>query len=424
MSNNNNAKVTAEKARDASLRFMNESTQFRNNLLVSIADALLAKRDTILQANQKDLEEAKRVGCEPNLFDRLKLNESKLETLANGIKQLTSMQDPIGNVLQRTKVSEGLILERRSVPIGVLLVIFESRPDVLPQVASLALKSGNALLLKGGKEALHSNRELFSILSECLGDYKDLIALVETRQEIAELLTLKGYIDLIIPRGSGQLVEYIQENTKIPVLGHAEGICHVYVDEEADLEKAKKIVIDSKTNYPSACNSAETLLIHKNFPHATELLSALVSANVTLYGGPIAAPMFNLSPFKSFKTEYGTSELTVEIVDDLQSAIKHINHYGSGHTDSIVCENAETCDKFLNLVDSACVFKNASTRFADGFRFGLGCEVGISTGRIHSRGPVGIDGLLTTKWQLKSDDSHTVTEFSNGTRTYVHEKLQ
>jgi delta-1-pyrroline-5-carboxylate synthetase len=414
----------AKKARECSLRFMNESTEFRRRILLSIANALIERQEEILSANEKDLMEARHNNISAALQDRLKLSEAKLKTLATGIIQLANAEDPIGNVLHRCKIVEGLILQKITVPIGVLLVIFESRPDVLPQVVSLAIKSGNGLLLKGGKEATHSNRVLFSIISDCLGEkYSGLISLVESRKQISDLLSLHGDIDLIIPRGSGQLVSYIQENTKIPVMGHAEGICHVYVDKDADLEKAKKIVIDAKCNYPSACNAAETVLIHKDFAHVAELLDTMEDADIKLHAGPSALKRFRLPETKSFHIEYSSNECTVEFVENVDHAIQHINKYGSGHTDAIVSESKNACETFLANVDSACVFSNCSTRFADGYRFGLGCEVGISTGRIHARGPVGIDGLMTSKWKLRSELGHTVTEFSDGTYSYVHETL-
>lgn len=324
-------------------------------------------------------------------------------------------------------------MKQVTVPIGVLLVIFESRPDSLPQVASLAMASANGLLLKGGKEAKHSNKALMDIVKESLAtvDAEKAISLISTREEINDLLNMEKHIDLIIPRGSSELVKTIQDNChRIPVLGHAEGICHVYVDREADLKKALKIIRDSKCDYPAACNAMETLLIHEDLFNGshdsffTEVCNMLKMEGVKINAGPKLNQKLTFGPplVKTMRHEYGALECCIELVSSADKAVEHILTYGSGHTDVIISENNETVNYFLQQVDSACVFHNASSRFADGFRFGLGAEVGISTARIHARGPVGVEGLLTTKWILKGQD-HTAAEFTNGERNWLHEKL-
>jgi delta l-pyrroline-5-carboxylate synthetase len=413
------------------------SSERRAQLLIAIADALEGRSAEILAANQEDLRQAEANAIAPPLLKRLKLSEEKLETLAMGIRDIANMEEPIGRTLSALEVSPQLDLTQVSAPIGVLLVIFESRPDSLPQIAALSLRSGNGLILKGGKEAECSNRCLHTIITETVEEVTagkvsgDVISLVTTRAEIGQLLELDDLIDLVVPRGSNALVRHIQNNTKIPVLGHADGVCHIYVDADADVEKAVRICVDAKTNYPAACNAMETILLHRDLldnGHADLILRELRRTGVTVVGGPRAieeglisighrAVALNLKESTDpLHVEYGDLTCTCEVVDDLNAAIDHCNRHGSGHTEAIVTESPEHAERFLNGVDSACVFANASTRFADGFRFGLGAEVGISTSRIHARGPVGIEGLLTCKWQLRStrDIGHTVGEFSEG----------
>jgi gamma-glutamyl phosphate reductase len=314
------------------------------------------------------------------------------------------------------------------------MIIFESRPDSLPQISALALASGNGLLLKGGKEAANSNSALHEVIGDAIEEgsngaiSRDIIALVTTRGQVKDLLTLDDVIDLVIPRGGNSLVSYIKNNTRIPLLSHADGVCHVYVDSSADADKAEKIVVDSKTNYPSACNSMETLLLHRDTIEngvASKVLMALRAAHVKCMGGPEAMNM-GLSdvPAAAMKVEYGDLRCMVEVVDSMDDAIDWIHEYGSSHTEAIVCsEDSPNGEEFLRRVDSACVFKNTSTRFADGFRLGLGAEVGISTGRIHARGPVGVEGLLTTKWQLRSTDFHYAEEFAGDSPAKVFTHL-
>ena len=427
------------------------STEHRRHILRAIADALESRSSEILAANAEDLRAARRDALAPPLLKRLKLSEEKLTTLSRGIREISKMPEPIGRVNQRMEVSEGLVLDQVTTPIGTLLVIFESRPDSLPQIASLALKSGNGLVLKGGKEAERSNACLHRIIVETVAREtggavgQDVISLVTSRAEIAQLLELDELIDLVVPRGSNALVRYIQENTKIPVLGHADGVCHVYIDESADLEKATRITLDAKTNYPAACNAMETLLIHKSLVErgeANTLLRALSESNVKVLGGPRAVGLGLVSEDDSlesyllkssdeksedlFHVEYGDLICACEVVSSLDEAISHCNRHGSGHTESIVTEDLDLAERFLQEVDSACVFHNASTRFADGFRFGLGAEVGISTSRIHARGPVGVEGLLSMKWILRStlESGHTVGELSaEGGAEYTHRRI-
>lgn len=396
-----------------------------------LADLLVEKQDFILNANSVDLSEASKNGLAKPLLDRLALTPSKLKGLSIGLKQIADASHRnVGRVLRRTRLSEDLELTQITVPIGVLMVIFESRPDSLPQVAALAMASANGLLLKGGKEASNSNKALMELVTESLSTVgaEKAIALVSTREEISDLLSMENHIDLIIPRGSSELVRNIQDQSQhIPVLGHAEGICHVYVDKDADLDKALKIIRDSKCDYPAACNAMETILIHEDLMQGTffsEVCSLLKREGVKLYSGPKLNQTltFGPPPAKSMRQEYGSLECCIEIVRNSEEAIDHIHQYGSSHTDAIISENSETVDTFLRKVDSACVFHNASTRFADGFRFGLGAEVGISTARIHARGPVGVEGLLTTKWVLRGKD-HTAAEFNNGSRHWLHQSL-
>ncbi|XP_050348585.1 delta-1-pyrroline-5-carboxylate synthase isoform X2 [Nymphalis io] len=423
--------VIAEKARSGSRVLQKLSPAERASAIHSLADLLLEKKEKIFEANAKDIEEATKTGLEKPLLNRLSLSEGKLKTLSIGLKQIAdSSYENVGRLLRKTKLADNLVLRQVTVPIGVLLVIFESRPDSLPQVAALAMASANGLLLKGGKEAAHSNKALMDLVKESLQTFgaQEAISLVSTREEISDLLSMEKHIDLIIPRGSSELVRSIQKQSQhIPVLGHAEGICHVYLDKDADPVKALKVVRDAKCDYPAACNAMETLLLHEDHmsgPLFTEVCNMLKHEGVKIHAGPRLASQLTFGPpaARTMKHEYGSLECCVEIVKDMDEAIDHIHKFGSSHTDVIVTENETTAKQFLSTVDSACVFHNVSSRFADGFRFGLGAEVGISTARIHARGPVGVEGLLTTKWILEGTD-HTAAEFNEGKRTWLHEKL-
>ncbi len=443
----------AEDCRDAGRNLQALSSAGREAVLYAIADELDAKQKDILAANSLDLDLAQRGDSGkislPNL-KRLQLTKEKLDVLSDGIRSIAKQEEPIGALQSRMELSKGLVLDKISTPIGVLLVIFESRPDCLPQIAACSIRSGNGLLIKGGKEAEHSNNMLATLIGDVIERAtsrkvsRAAVSLVRNREEIKSLLSLDHYIDLCIPRGSGSMVKYIQENTRIPVMGHAEGICHVYVDCQIILENACRIVLDAKVDYPSACNAVETLLLHRDllnmtmtapvttspntspskgggFPArisvspAQVIISTLRAAGVQVHGSQRAVNIGLTSSLQDdFKTEYGSLGITVEVVDSIEEAIAHIHKYGSGHTETIITENKATAEDFLKGVDAACVMHNASTRFADGYRFGLGAEVGISTGRIHARGPVGVEGLLTSKWQLRSAASkgHTVGDFS------------
>ncbi|KAI7735077.1 hypothetical protein M8C21_004946 [Ambrosia artemisiifolia] len=386
-----NAREMTVAARESSRLLQAMPAEERSKILVAIADALEANEKVIIHENEADVADALDDGYGSSLVNRLRLKPGKashilnlifiVSSLANAIRVLAKMEEPIGQVLKRTELSDGFILEKMSSPLGVLLVIFESRPEALVQIASLAIRTGNGLLLKGGKEAKRSNAILHKIITSCIPETvgKGLIGLVTSREEIPELLKLDDVIDLVIPRGSNELVYQIKSSTKIPVLGHADGICHVYVDKSADMEKAKNIVLDAKTDYPAACNAMETLLVHQDLMESggvNELLIELQTKGVSINGGPRACSLLNLPA-------------------------------APAHTDCIVTEDPEVADIFLHQVDSAAVFHNASTRFSDGFRFGLGAEVGISTSRIHARGPVGVEGLLTTRW-IARGNGHVV----------------
>ncbi|XP_062257160.1 delta-1-pyrroline-5-carboxylate synthase-like [Platichthys flesus] len=422
-----------EMARHAGRSLASLLPEQRGEIIYYLSELLTEKKDEILSANRKDMELANESGrFSQALIDRLSLSTVKLNSLAIGLRQLAvSSKDSVGRVLRRTRVGNNLELEQITVPIGVLLVIFESRPDCLPQVAALAIASGNALLLKGGKEASNTNKILHQLTQEALSIHgvTDAIQLVSTREEVEDLCRLDKLIDLIIPRGSSQLVREIQRAAKgIPVLGHSEGVCHVYIDNDASVDKAIQVVRDSKCDYPAACNAMETLLIHRDLlrtPIFDQMIDMLRAEHVKIHAGPQFASYLTFSPseVKSLRTEYGELECCIEVVDSMQDAVDHIHKYGSSHTDVIVTENEDTAQQFLQQVDSACVFWNASSRFADGYRFGLGAEVGISTARIHARGPVGLEGLLTTKWILRGE-GHTVADFSEqGSMKYLHENI-
>ncbi|XP_065071424.1 delta-1-pyrroline-5-carboxylate synthase-like isoform X4 [Rhopilema esculentum] len=427
----------AAKAREGSRALQSLSPNQRAEIIYRLSELLLERQDDILSANQRDLDAARIAGnLPPPLMSRLALTNNKLKTLSDGLRKIADDSfSNVGRVLKATRLASGLELNQITVPIGVLMVIFESRPDALPQVAALAIASANGLLLKGGKEAYHSNHYLFSLVQEALSLHgaqgcPHASALISTRDEVSDLLQLENCIDLVIPRGSNELVRKIQAESKhIPVLGHSEGICHVYVDKDADMEMALQIVIDSKCDYPAACNAMETILVHRELLRTSafdQVLDELRNNNVIVHAGPRLAKAlpFGPVPAKSLKVEYSSLECAMEIVDDVEDAIRHINEHGSAHTDAIVTDCDRIAKRFIQGVDSACVFHNASTRFADGYRFGLGAEVGISTSRIHARGPVGVEGLLTTKWLLRGD-GHLVSQFGeDGKCKFVHEQLE
>lgn len=424
--------------RRAQRRLGSADGERRSAVLRRLAALLDSEREVLLAANARDLAQAEQDGLDGPLLKRLALGPTKLETLKEGVLQLADSPDPIGRVLRRTELDDGLQLTQVHSPLGSLLIIFESRPDAVIQIGSLALRSGNGVLLKGGSEAKESNHALVSCLRRALreeGLDADAVVGIEGRDAVAELLAQDHLIDLVIPRGSGELVRTIQQSTRIPVLGHAEGVCHLYLDAAADPSMAAKLAVDGKCDYPAACNATETLLVHRDFlPHLPTVIAALVDAGVHLKTDAAAVPhldlsgdglpqdAFGLADAADWRTEYGDLTLSIKVVDDLDDAVDHIHTYGSGHTDAVVTDDESAAETFLKRVDSASVFWNASTRFADGYRYGLGAEVGISTGRIHARGPVGVDGLLTTRWLLRGQ-GQGAGEYGGSGRTFTHRSL-
>lgn len=422
-------KEVAYLAKKASIKLAATSTELKNKALMEIARLLELRKEEIFKANREDLKRSEEENLAAPLIKRLKFDENKLSEVISGIKSLINLPDPVGKTLASTELDEGLELYKVSCPIGVIGVIFESRPDALVQISTLCLKSGNSVLLKGGKEAINTNRILTDIIktaTENTGIPSGWIQLLETRDDVNEMLKMDEYIDLIIPRGSNEFVRYIMENSNIAVLGHADGICHCYVDSGADLNMAVKIVVDSKTQYVAVCNATETLLVHKDV--AKEFLPKLKEEmdkkNVEMVGCERTKEIIDVIPAseEDWKTEYLDYKLSIKIVDSVEEAIDHINTYGSGHTDSIISNNKENVELFMNLVDSGNVFWNCSTRFSDGFRYGFGAEVGISTNKIHARGPVGLDGLVIYKYKLVGN-GHIVADYANKTRSFTHKKI-
>ena len=424
-----NTKTTAtrQQAIDARCesRALNQlSSEARAGLLFAIADALISSSADIIEANQADMLDAENAVSNgtlaPELLMRLKIDGTRIKSLADGIRSIAQMPEPIGEVLVNRDLGEGLHLQQVTAPLGVILVIFEARPDALPQIAALALRSGNGLILKGGREARRSNATIHRIIGDAINPVvpRAVIGLVETRAQISDLLALDDVIDLVIPRGSNALVQMIQTNTKIPVMGHADGVCHIYVDESATFEQSIKIILDSKLDYPAACNAVETLLIHRSWfdQHGLDALKAGCQ-DVEFRSAGLNPELSGLPKAPKLRHEYGDHQLTVRVVDDMSQAIDHIHTYGSGHTEVIITEDGMCAERFLKQVDSASVFHNASTRFADGYRYGLGAEVGISTSRLHARGPVGVEGLLTTRWLMRGG-GHTVGAVKRGEWTF------
>ena len=427
----------AQSAKLASYKLASLSEEIKNNALLSIAEHIKNNVDIILQENKKDLAAADILlqdgSLSKPLYDRLKLDEEKINIIIKGIEDVVKLEDPVNKTLWGMELDKDLELYRVSCPIGVIGVIFESRPDVVPQIASLSIKSANSVILKGGIEALNSNLIFVKLINEALLTIPEFpenaINLIKTREDVKELLKMDKYIDLLIPRGSNSLVKYIQENTKIPVLGHTEGICHIYVDAEADCDKAIKVSIDSKIQYPAACNAVETLLVHKDIAEKLlhELISEFKKNEVLVKGDELTRKIISdikIATKEDWKTEYSDKIISIKVVDNINDAINHINLYGSGHTDCIITENTENRDFFMNLVDSAGVYCNVSTRFADGFRYGLGAEVGISTNKTHARGPVGLEGLTIYKYKLYGN-GQIVAEYSGKTpKNYTHKSLK
>jgi glutamate-5-semialdehyde dehydrogenase len=421
------AKQTREAARQLAIL----STDEKNKAIEAIARALEDGALEILTANQADCEAYKKSeDYKQALFDRLKLSETKLQATIAGVRDVAKLEDPVGKLQIHRELDEGLILKRITCPLGVLGIIFEARPEALIQITSLAIKSGNGVILKGGTEATRSCQALVKIIHQGLANSKvnpASVQLLTTREEIKALLELDEYVDLIIPRGSNSFVRYVQENTRIPVLGHADGICHLYVDRDADLNKAITITVDAKTGYPAACNAIETLLVHRDI--ASEFLpkiaKALQEKEVELRGDKTTLESIDavLATEDDWRTEYSDLILSIKVVDSLDRAIEHINTYGSRHTEAIVTENNTTAETFMNQVDAAGVFHNCSTRFSDGFRYGFGAEVGISTQKMPPRGPVGLEGLVTYKYQIVGN-SHIVASYTGtNAKTFTHKNL-
>lgn len=407
-----------EETRNASFAMASLATERKNEALERFARLIEEHREFLLQQNELNCQEEKD-GLEDSLYQRLVLGEEKLDALVQGMCDLAILEDPVGRILFSRRLAEGLVLEKESAPLGVIGIVFESRPDVIPQILSLALKSGNAVVLKGGAEALRSN-QAFMTLVEKLNRAFDWLPegwarLLTTREAFQEMLAYPELVDLVIPRGSSELVRRVMESTRIPVLGHTEGICHLFVHRKADMERAIPLVLDAKADYPAACNALETLLVDE--PAAAVFLPAFAAAarqsGIRMKGCPATRtilPLVDEANEQDWRTEYGDLTLSIRVVDGVNEAVEHINRYGSHHTDGILTEDPAAREVFLSRVDSACVFSNASTRFSDGYRFGLGAEVGISTSRIHARGPVGLEGLVTYKYKLRGA-GHTVSSF-------------
>jgi len=420
----------ARQAKSAALEMAALKTEVKNRALIEIRKALTDQQDAIIAANQADVEEARRQGLAAPLLKRLGFSDAKIKESCLGLESLIDLDDPVGTTLSALELDQGLELYKVSRPIGVIGVIFESRPDALVQISSLCLKSGNAVLLKGGSEAARTNRILAEIITAA-GDRAGLpegwLGLLETRSDVAEMLALDDFIDLIIPRGSNAFVKHIMDNTHIPVLGHADGICHVYLDRAADADMAVRIAVDSKTQYVAVCNAAETILIHEALAEdlLPRLKAALEEKGVEIRGCDRTRAVIDVKPAAEadWATEYLDLIVSIRVVSGMTEAIGHINHYGSGHTDVIVTAERVRAVDFMDRVDSADVFWNCSSRFSDGFRYGLGAEVGISTNKIHARGPMGMEGLLIYQWRLLGK-GHIVADYSGPqAKAFTHRKL-
>ncbi|MDJ0735744.1 MAG: glutamate-5-semialdehyde dehydrogenase [Nostocaceae cyanobacterium] len=422
---------TAKRTRLAALKLAVLSTEAKNQAIEAVAKALESAKDDILQANIADCETAMADGIAKPLYKRLQLDEHKLRDAIAGVRDVGKLADPVGAVQIHREIDTGLVLKRVTCPLGVLGVIFEARPEAAIQIASLAIKSGNGVILKGGKEAILSCEAIVKAIKEGLSKTtvsSDVVQLLTTREETLEMLKLDKYLDLIIPRGSNSFVRFVQENTRIPVLGHADGICHLYIDKAADVDKAVAITVDAKIQYPAACNAIETLLVHDHIASVflLKVAAALKTLNVELRGDKASReilPNIGVATETDWETEYSDLVLSVKVVEDLEEAIAHINEYGSKHTDGIVTEDATAADTFLAMVNAAGVYHNCSTRFSDGFRYGFGAEVGVSTQQMPPRGPVGLEGLVTYKYQMVGD-GHIVSTYTGAdAKSFTHRDL-
>ena len=422
-------------ARRASLRLANITTKTKNTALMNIASAISKNKEGLLRANAKDVQAAERLlktGKLSKAFvQRLKLSDHKLRNLVEMVRSVARLEDPVGRTLYAMELDHGLELYKVSSSIGVVGAIFEARPDVLPQISSLCLKSGNAVVLKGGREAKYSNEAFFELIrdvSERSGIPRGWIQLIEARREVQELLGLDEYLDLLLPRGSKQFVRYIQENTRIPVLGHAEGVCHVYVDKRADLKQAVEVCYDAKVQYPAVCNAVETLLVHRAIASRflPEIAEKYRKARVEIRGCERTRRILRgikRATERDWRTEYLDLIISIKIVNGIEEAIEHINTYGSKHTDAIVTRDRKAALRFMTGVDSSSVMLNASTRFSDGYRYGLGAEVGISTGKVHARGPVGLEGLTTSKFYLLGGGHVVATYLGPSAKPFTHRPI-
>lgn len=427
---------TASRAKAAALKLAGLSTEVKNRALRGMADLLRERHADILAANEGDVRRATELvaggSLSKPLLDRLKLSEDKVLGMAQGVESVAQLPDPVGQTLSAVELDDGLELRQVSCPIGVIGAIFESRPDAVPQIASLCWKSGNAVILKGGTEAQDSNRVLVSLLRRAVAavdpDLPDAVQMIETREDVRALLGLEDHIDLFVPRGSNDFVRYIQDNTRVPVLGHADGICHAYVDQHADLAQAVAVCYDAKVQYPAVCNAIETVLVHQKIAPAflPLLAKAYNNAGVEMRGCDATRtllPGVKPATDEDWDTEYLDLIVSICVVGDLEAAIAHVNGHGSGHTDTIVTQDRQAADRFLDGVDAATVMHNASTRFADGFRFGKGAEIGISTNKTHARGPVGLEGLVLYKYRL-SGRGHVVADYVGPqAKPFTHRRL-
>lgn len=422
--------------KSSSLELASLCSDLKNKALNAIAEQLDMNREELIKANESDILRSQDEGVSEPILKRLKFDNKKIDDVIDGIKSLIMLEDPVGKTLMATELDEGLELFKCSSPIGVIGVIFESRPDALVQIATLCLKSSNGAILKGGSEAKNTNRLLFDLIvaaTDLVGIPHNWIQLIESREDVNAILSYDEYIDLIIPRGSNAFVQYIMNNSKIPVIGHADGICHCYVDSYGDIEKAQRVVLDAKTQYVSVCNATETLLVHKDI--ACDFLSGMakkfLEKNCTIKCDDTSYEIISreMSDDKILKaedsdwaTEYLDLMISIKVVDSLEDAVNHINIFGSGHTDSIMTENMDNAKYFMSMVDSGNVFLNCSTRFSDGFRYGFGAEVGVSTSKIHARGPVGLEGLLIYKYKLFGN-GHIVDDYTQKRKTFKHNLL-
>ncbi|MDD2401620.1 MAG: glutamate-5-semialdehyde dehydrogenase [Clostridia bacterium] len=423
-------KEKAKLSKESSLTLSTASSEIKNEVLKNLIKELQNNEDEIIKANKFDIERSEKEKLPKPLIKRLKFDHEKICGVVDGINSLIELPDPVGKTLAATELDQGLELYKISCPIGVVGVIFESRPDALVQISTLCLKSGNGVLLKGGSEAKETNKILTTIIMNATkkaGLPSGWVQLIETREDVNEMLKMDEYINLLIPRGSNAFVKYIMENSNIPVLGHADGVCHSYIHDDADINRALNILIDAKTQYPAACNATETVLVHSNI--AKEFLPLLKEKfnkmNVELYGCEKTRKIIDVTPVEGedWHKEYLDYKLSIKVVEGLDEAINHINTFGSGHTEAIIATDKKAIQKFMDLVDASNVFSNCSTRFSDGFRYGFGAEVGISTSKIHARGPVGLEGLLIYKYKLFGNGD-IVEDYASRKKIFTHKKIE